>query len=110
MRVIASTVERAATWATEVTGGAFAYNGHGKNPARYIDGIERRTFRGKTGAREAAAYYANGGKKWAELTAKEVPAWVAELVAHLDRLGTPDKVRQAAQEGRDVAEARHGTR
>lgn len=102
MRFNEDAVQRASDWATEVTGGQFELGpvcgdiGYG---TRYTDGVEQLVWLGRTGAREAAAYYLAAGAAWAELSGATVPDVHAEALAYLTGAKQPPAVRKAADRG-----------
>jgi hypothetical protein len=112
MRITSGVVARVAEWATEVTGGAFAYHGHGTdlgNGARYLDAIATQVWLGRHGVREATAYYVNAGQQWAELAGADVPGWVSEVLTEVSG-GQPPSVREWAERGRVDARHKYDTR
>lgn len=108
MRFNEAAVQRAADWATEVTGGQFESGPIGGDigyGTRYTDGIEQLVWQGTNGAREAAAYYLAAGAAWSELGGVAVPEVHANALAHLTTR-QPGSVRDAADRGRNTAQHR----
>lgn len=106
MRITESVVRRIADWAAEVSGGGVslqAVGGDLGNGVRYIDGHKQLVWLGRTGAREAAAYYAFAGIEWATREGVAVPGWVCEYANTLS-VASAHKVREACDQGRLDAE------
>lgn len=109
MRITANLVIRAAQWTQGVTSGEFAFGWHGAdlgNGVRYVDGIRQLVWLGRTGAREALAYYLSAGTWWQVQKNGDIPVWVSEALAFVASAAQPPRVRKAAAEGLADAELR----
>jgi hypothetical protein len=107
MRITGEVVRRVGDWAQEATGGAFVFQSFGPagpgEPVRFIDGLTpTRGWKGPGAARQAAAYYGHGAARFLELAGGEVPGWVTEVLAEVDR-DRSRKVAAAATDGREDA-------
>jgi hypothetical protein len=107
MRYTSTLVETVAREVKELTDGAFAY-GYSDNDlgygARYVDGVRQLVWLGKTGAQEAAAYYAFGALAWESGKRDEIAPTLPDTVA-----AVVGDMRQRADSGHltpKVAEAR----
>lgn len=108
MRITGKIVRHAAEWAERVTEGAFKgvqIGGDIGYGARYIDGVRMKVWLGRTGAREAAAYYLSAGVWWQNKTGRDLPDWVAETLPLLTAEAQPSAVREAAADGAAEAAA-----